>query len=605
MLPLRMQLSRATWNPSNGTTATMISRSPTQQAKPFRLRGRGVSTASPDGPPGSDPKGPPAAGETSPVPLPAGDPHQPGRPADDEDPSVGDTMGAIGQLTNRAMAESRAEPDQSVDKLNLLHMVQAALAIDGHDPSASTSSRLGQGDLDRVTPCALPPRQEAVKYIRGYLDALYHIPCLVRPDETTLVSHLDNVLAAVAPEQQYGQPDINTHAKANTSAIELFEIHLQIAIGIMVSQDAVRLANYAHSLHAAATRLLPAVFRSRHYADSLRSLLLLIAFSLVHPGGGSTWHLLGWAIRVCITAGFHKEPTSQTGLPLEEIEEARWLFWSVYVLDRWVSIAMDRPFGMRDVDISIQPPNEKSESSPSRTPLHGLSKFREALGLHFIRHAHITSNIRTDSRANPLSHYGNLTNWRDFDPPLSSSSDMVRLWEDSVDQLMCRGLLQIVALLEDGGRGDQEKRHTEAGIVPARMIAEIQKDARASCRRFVMTSYDRAGQWPITRSFLDSYDLVAATVGYICLEARQGQHSQVGSRSPNKAELMEVVHKSSVLVTQIASRFPGLDGFHRLFLSLSSKAVGESTGQILEYPRNLPSSLRRLIDMSFSTSPNY
>ena len=66
-------------------------------------------------------------------------------------------------------------------------------------------------------------------------------------------------------------------------------------------------------------------------------------------------------------------------------------------------------------------------------------------------------------------------------------------------------------------------------------------------------------------------------MGYICLEAKQGQASSagIGSRIPDKAELMEVVHKASVLVTQIASRFPALDGFHRFFLMLASKAAGE------------------------------
>jgi hypothetical protein len=176
-----------------------------------------------------------------------------------------------------------------------------------------------------------------------------------------------------------------------------------------------------------------------------------------------------------------------------------------------------------------------------------------------------------------MSHYGNLINWRDFDPPPSSSSDMIRSWEDSVNQLECSGLLQIVQLFEEEGKGEQEKCQSRADIMPARMMDEIQKDARVACRRFIMRSYDRAGQWQTTRSFLDSYDLVAATVGYICLEVKQVQASSTGPRAkpPNKAELMEVVHKSSVLVTQIASRFPALDGFHRVFLNLSSKAVGE------------------------------
>lgn len=257
-------------------------------------------------------------------------------------------MGAIGQLTNRAMAESRAEPDQSIDKLTLLHMVQAALAIDGHDPSASVSRRSGHGDPDKLASCALPPREEALQYIGGYIGAVCHIPCLFRTEETTLISRLDEV-ADIAPEQQCSQPNVNLDNSANKSTTRLFEIQIQLAIGMMVSQDAVRLANYSHSLHAAATCLLPAVFRSNHYADSLRSLLLLIAFSLVHPGGGSMWHLLGLAIRLCITAGFHKEPTSQTGLQSEEIEEARWLFWSVYVLDRFVnsiSTLLETPAGL-------------------------------------------------------------------------------------------------------------------------------------------------------------------------------------------------------------------------------------------------------------------
>lgn len=92
-----------------------------------------------------------------------------------------------------------------------------------------------------------------------------------------------------------------------------------------------------------------------------------------------------------------------------------------------------------------------------------------------------------------------------------------------------------------------------------------------------MTSYDRGGQSQPIRSFLDAYDLIAATVGYICLEAKQEPASSAAPRADttNKAELIEVVHKASVLVTQMASRFPALDGFHRFFLSLSLKAVGE------------------------------
>jgi hypothetical protein len=199
------------------------------------------------------------------------------------------------------------------------------------------------------------------------------------------------------------------------------------------------------------------------------------------------------------------------------------------------------------------------------------------LGIHIILYAQIISDIRTNSRANPLSHYGNLINWRDLDPPVGSSPDMIRSWEDSVNQLMCRGLLEIVRLFKGAGQEPQERRQGRADFISSKWMDEIRKDTRAACRRFIMISYVRAGQRQTVQSFLDFYDLVAATVGYICLEAKQGQASSADPRpqAPNKGELMEVVHKASVLVTQIASRFPALDGFQRLFQTLFSKAVGE------------------------------
>lgn len=324
----------------------------------------GVSIISPENAPGTHPNGP----------LPTE--NQSRCLSAEDDPSVGDTMGAIGQLTNRAMAESRSEPNQPINKLTLWHMVQAALAIDGHDPTASTARKLGYGDPKKQALCSLPPRQDAVEYIRSYLSSMYHIPSLVRSDETTLISHLDHVLS-LTPEQRSSQSYVDDDTSTNASC----EIYIQVAIGIMVSEDAVRLSSYSHALYSAATTWLPGVLKSRNHVDSLRTLLLLIAFSLLHPGGGSAWHLMGLAIRLCITAGFHKEPTNQAGRPFEDIEEARWLFWSVYVLDRcvissvWnmllklvplcsidmltshrscVSVAMDRPFGIQDSDISIK-----------------------------------------------------------------------------------------------------------------------------------------------------------------------------------------------------------------------------------------------------------
>jgi hypothetical protein len=154
---------------------------------------------------------------------------------------------------------------------------------------------------------------------------------------------------------------------------------------------------------------------------------------------------------------------------------------------------------------------------------------------------------------------------------------MARLWEDALVQLECRGLLQVVHLLRQQHPEAQHNDHSQAETMPAGMVDEVWNDAKDACLRFITIAFDRSRERQETRSFLDAYDIVAATVGYICIESRQGQapFKMPGVTGPDKATLMEVVHKASVLITQIASRFPALDGFHRVFLTLFGKSLSE------------------------------
>lgn len=236
--------------------------------------------------------------------------------------SIDDTMGAIGLLTNSAMAEPRPGNQQPPDRLGLLHSVQAALAIDGHDPSTSTplrSTTLLDCRLD-----LLPTRDDAKVFFRCYLGNVYFLPCLARADVESLLSSFDTI-----------KPSQISSANGDIShALRSFNTYIQIAIGMMVSQESIRLSNHAAALQAAAVRLLPAVLRSRRHIDTVHCLILLIAFAMFNPNGGSVWHLVGLALRSCITAGLHKESGSQSALTSQETDDGRRLFWSVYSLDR-------------------------------------------------------------------------------------------------------------------------------------------------------------------------------------------------------------------------------------------------------------------------------
>lgn len=236
--------------------------------------------------------------------------------------SIDDTMGAIGLLTNSAMAEPRPGNRQPPDRLGLLHSVQAALAIDGHDPS--TSKPLRSTTLFDWRQDLLPTRDDAKVFFRCYLEDVYFLPCLAGEDVDSLLSSFDTIKPSQLPS-----------ADGDTShALRSFDTYIQIAIGMMVSPNSIRLSNHAVALQVAAVRLLPAVLRSRSHIDTVHCLVLLIAFAMFNPNGGSVWHLVGLALRTCITAGLHKESGSQSALTSQETEDGRWLFWSVYSLDR-------------------------------------------------------------------------------------------------------------------------------------------------------------------------------------------------------------------------------------------------------------------------------
>lgn len=235
------------------------------------------------------------------------------REAGDDDASVQATMGAIDFLSHSAMAQPRANSGSLSQKLTLDETITAALTVDGHDPSAAyapPSSPLvdsHSGPLDRET---------TWEYVERFLD-LY-----------PLVPYLDRDLLLRQYEGVIGRED------NNIPPLHRFNVCMAIAISILLTTNSSRLTPWAVSLHSASTKLFPAIVRSGRPLDALHCIHLLIVYSLFSPSGGSSWHLIGLAIRVCITMGLHKEPSAQAGLTADEMKERRWLFWSIYILDR-------------------------------------------------------------------------------------------------------------------------------------------------------------------------------------------------------------------------------------------------------------------------------
>ncbi|QPC57883.1 hypothetical protein HYE67_000114 [Fusarium culmorum] len=164
--------------------------------------------------------------------------------------TVEDTMSAIGLLSNRAMAESRAHIGNEPHKLSMIESISAALAVDGQDPSKASASSSHHIALDDDQPIALTPDLTSI-YIRRFIDWSVWLPHI---DE----SHLMEQYHAVVDSDGTDQPSLHR-----------FNTYLAVAIGISMSAEKGRLTTLATNLHSAAAKLLPSILHSQEPFDTL------------------------------------------------------------------------------------------------------------------------------------------------------------------------------------------------------------------------------------------------------------------------------------------------------------------------------------------------
>ncbi|KAK9478297.1 fungal-specific transcription factor domain-containing protein [Lipomyces japonicus] len=92
--------------------------------------------------------------------------------------------------------------------------------------------------------------------------------------------------------------------------------------------------------------------------DVIEKLLLVVVFQLRSPSGPGIWHLTGFAMRLCVEAGFHRKLCIKSAL---EDQRRKKIFWSLYVLERSVSLTLGRPFCIADRDIDVELPANVDE----------------------------------------------------------------------------------------------------------------------------------------------------------------------------------------------------------------------------------------------------
>lgn len=162
--------------------------------------------------------------------------------------------------------------------------------------------------------------------------------------------------------------------------------------------------------------------------DRIQCLLLLCAYGRNEPQSVNMWHTTGLALRTAVGIDLHRQESIATD-SLLEAEMAKRLFWSAYVMDRSMAIAMGRPLGIEDSDITLPLPLQFTDehlSSPDRqAPQSGsvptttdtstfihIIKLRRLNGNIYKSFHSMTRNTSTgDLDALRLHYYAELNEW--------------------------------------------------------------------------------------------------------------------------------------------------------------------------------------------------
>ncbi|KAI1048796.1 hypothetical protein LB505_013479 [Fusarium chuoi] len=178
--------------------------------------------------------------------------------------------------------------------------------------------------------------------------------------------------------------------------------------------------------------------------DCIQCLLLLCVYGTNEPQLVNIWYTLGLALRIGLGMDLHREETSSTGQSLLSQEMARRLFWCTYTLDRSMSIAMGRPLGINDSEITVPIPQQLTDKQLCSgeavlNPIHNprdMSTFLHVIKLRQINAAiYMSLHAASTGASNECGsldvlrerHYTDLNTWLVTAPRYGPASGVAML----------------------------------------------------------------------------------------------------------------------------------------------------------------------------------
>ncbi|KAF5019937.1 hypothetical protein F66182_8034 [Fusarium sp. NRRL 66182] len=152
--------------------------------------------------------------------------------------------------------------------------------------------------------------------------------------------------------EQHYIPYCNGQTRSRLSA---FEVHMVLAVGASEKARTSSDAPISHEhFFQLAVRDLDSVLAAEDI-DCIRCLSLLCMFGSNEPQSVNLWYTVGMALRLAVGIDMHRHE-SLAHKSFLDAEMRKRLFWSLYTMDRSVSISMGRPLGIQDADINVPLP---------------------------------------------------------------------------------------------------------------------------------------------------------------------------------------------------------------------------------------------------------
>ncbi|RAK89748.1 Zn(II)2Cys6 transcription factor [Aspergillus costaricaensis CBS 115574] len=196
-----------------------------------------------------------------------------------------------------------------------------------------------------------------------------------------------------------------------------FKLFMVYAIGAAILQMTETYDSTPPSAFVAMALQLESVLGESQSYMNIEALMLLVLYHMRTSSATRVWYLIGLAMRICIDLGLHRESQYRKMRPYEG-QMRRRLFWSVYLVERYVAWSLGRPFSVPEEDIDVHAPSDLDDSCTSdelveqalqgsvapREPAHGrkLRRFIALAQLQRIMSQIHTRVYRTDKHTTTL-----------------------------------------------------------------------------------------------------------------------------------------------------------------------------------------------------------